>query len=260
VAHHSVGNGLCFYRHGSVQSKRNAGDLGSDSKLVETVVCRFNPRMLDTDLIPARAPGSHRLMIALHGLGDSMEGYRWLPPTLELPWLNYLLVNAPDDYYGGYSWYDIYGQPEPGIERSRTLLFELLDSLESRGFSAADTVLFGFSQGCLLTLEVGLRYPRRLAGLVGISGYAHNPDALIREMSPVAKEQRFLVTHGTQDPLLPIEPVRGQMRRLKMAGLNLEWHEFVKPHTIAGDAEIALIRSFVGKCFDGTVTTSPDRR
>ena len=35
-------------------------------------------------------------MIVLHGLGDSMEGYRWLPEALQLPWLNYLLVNAPD--------------------------------------------------------------------------------------------------------------------------------------------------------------------
>ena len=25
---------------------------------------------------------------------------------MNLPWLNYLLVNAPDKYYGGYSWFD----------------------------------------------------------------------------------------------------------------------------------------------------------
>lgn len=205
--------------------------------------------MLDTDLLRAPDAGSRRLLIALHGLGDSMEGYRWLPSTLDLPWLNYLLVNAPDDYYGGFSWYDIYGEARPGIERSRALLFELLDSLPKRGFPVDETVLFGFSQGCCLTLEVGVRYPQKLAGLVGISGYAHDPEALLREMSPVAKEQRFLVTHGTQDPLLPVEPVRGQMRRLRAGGLNLEWHEFVKPHTIEGDAEIGLIRSFVTRCF-----------
>ena len=46
-------------------------------------------------------------MVMLHGLGDSIEGYRWWPEALGLPWLNHLLVNAPDDYYGGYSWFDI---------------------------------------------------------------------------------------------------------------------------------------------------------
>ena len=57
--------------------------------------------MLVTELVPAREPDSRRLMVVLHGLGDSMDGYRWMPQELDLPWLNYLLVNAPDDYYGG---------------------------------------------------------------------------------------------------------------------------------------------------------------
>ena len=65
--------------------------------------------MLHYELIPAaesRDGGTRRLMVMLHGLGDSIEGYRWLPEAMALPWLNYLLVNAPDDYYGGYSWFD----------------------------------------------------------------------------------------------------------------------------------------------------------
>jgi hypothetical protein len=59
--------------------------------------------MLDTELVPAADQTSRRLMVVLQGLGDSMDGYRWLPQALNLPWLNYRLVNAPDDYYGGFS-------------------------------------------------------------------------------------------------------------------------------------------------------------
>jgi len=188
-------------------------------------------------------------MVVLHGLGDSIEGFRWLPEALDLPWLNYLLVNAPDDYYGGYSWYDIYGDAVPGIERSRVELSALLDQLPASGFNPAQTVLFGFSQGCLMTLEVGIRYPHRLAGLVGVSGYVHNPVELMRAASPVARAQRFLVTHGTADPLLPIGPVRDQIAQLKGEGLPIEWHEFAKAHTIAGEAELAVIREFVRGCF-----------
>jgi phospholipase/carboxylesterase len=62
--------------------------------------------MLHSELIPAKEVESRRLMVMLHGLGDSLEGYRWLPEAMGLPWLNYLLANAPDDYYGGYSWFD----------------------------------------------------------------------------------------------------------------------------------------------------------
>ena len=41
----------------------------------------------------------------------------------------------------------------------------------SSGVDSRRIVLAGFSQGCAMTLMTGLRYPERLAGLVGMSGY-----------------------------------------------------------------------------------------
>ncbi|HXT41948.1 MAG TPA: serine esterase [Candidatus Angelobacter sp.] len=205
--------------------------------------------MLEADLVPAPEKNSPCLMVVLHGLGDSLEGYRWLPPALGLPWLNYLLVNAPDPYFGGYSWYDFSGDVGVGVERSRALLIELLDEQRKLGWTTEQSVLFGFSQGCLMTIEIGLRYPHRFAGLVGISGYVHEPEQSLRELSPVAKLQRFLITHGTDDPLIPFAAVREQIKLLKTGGLQIEWHEFVKAHTIAGETELAVIRDFVRACY-----------
>lgn len=207
--------------------------------------------MLHTEVVRATDLGSKRLMVVLHGLGDSLEGYRWLPEAMGLPWLNYLLVNAPDSYYEGYSWYDIFGNPDPGIASSRAMLFELLDSLPTQGFVPSQTVLFGFSQGCLMALEVAVRYPSRLAGIVAISGYAHRDDELVKSFSPVARSQRVLFTHGTQDRLIPIAPVRAQVERLRAGGLDVQWREFIKDHTIAGEAELGVIRAFVTGCNEG---------
>ena len=203
-------------------------------------------RMLDHEFIPAVEKNTRELWVMLHGLGDSLEGYRWLPEAMSLPWMNYLLVNAPDEYYGGYSWYDFtVGNLAPGVARSRKLLFELLDAQRARGFPTKQTTLGGFSQGCLMSLEVGLRYPHRFAGIVGISGYVCEPGTLLREMSPVAKQQRFLVTHGIADPLLPLEQTRAQIRQLQAAGVKIEFREFNKAHTIAGEEELRCIREFV---------------
>jgi len=206
--------------------------------------------MLDTELVPAMEKNSRRLMVVLHGLGDSIEGYRWLSPALRLPWLNYLVVNAPDPYFGGFAWYDFSGDAGTGVERSRALLFELLDEQRKRGWPTEQTTLFGFSQGSLMTIELGLRYPHRFAGLVGISGYVHEAERLIQEMSPVALQQRFLITHGTEDPLIPFPEVREQINRLKAEGIQIEWHEIAKAHTIAGEAELGIIRDFVRKSFE----------
>jgi phospholipase/carboxylesterase len=205
--------------------------------------------MLDCEFILAREKKSRALMVVLHGLGDSAAGYQWLPHALGLPSMNYLLVNAPDDYFGGYSWYDFAGDPGRGIARSRGLLFELLDDQREKGWPTEQTLMFGFSQGCLMTWEAGLRYPHRFAGLVGISGYAHEPELAVKDLSPVAREQRFLITHGTYDPLIPFAQVRAQVQFLKDAGLRIEWHEFAKEHTIAGEEELTVIRQFVAKSF-----------
>ena len=200
---------------------------------------------LEHEFIPAQDTTSRRLWIMLHGLGDSIEGYRWLPEAMRLPWMNYLLVNAPDEYYGGYSWFDFAGDIVPGVARSRKLLFELLDTRRAAGFPTEQTIFGGFSQGCLMAIEVGLRYPHRFAGIVGISGYVCEPEKLVKELSPVAKQQRFLITHGTEDPILRFAEVREQLNILKSAGLNIDFREFRKTHTIAGEEELDLIREFV---------------
>ena len=204
---------------------------------------------LHQEFFPAAEPKSRRLLIMLHGLGDSLEGYRWLPETLQLPWMNYLLVNAPDPYYGGYSWYDFAGDSVPGVRRSRELLFSLLDAMREKGFPTEQTVLGGFSQGCLMSLEVGLRYPQRFAGIVGISGYICEPQKLVAELSPGARQRRILMTHGNMDPMVPIAAVRAQVDLLKQAGVPIQWHEFFKGHEIAGETELTVIRNFIRESF-----------
>jgi len=200
--------------------------------------------MLHSEFVPAAQKDSRRLMVMLHGLGDSIEGYRWFPQAMNLPWLNYLLVNAPDEYYGGYSWFDIDDQ-KPGVIRSRELLSRLLDELRAKNFPADQITLGGFSQGCLMTLDVGLRYPHKLAGLVGISGWVFELENLLAEAPPVAREQRLISTHGPFDTLIPIAKVREQIKTLKAAGFHTAWHEFPKAHTIHGEEELSVIREFV---------------
>jgi phospholipase/carboxylesterase len=133
----------------------------------------------------------------------------------------------------------------PGIQRSRKLLFDLLDDLRAKDFPAEQITFGGFSQGCLMAIEAGLRYPHRFAGVVGISGWVFEIEKLLKELSPAARQQRILMTHGTGDPMVPIAKVRPQIPLLKAAGINVEWREFAKDHTIAGEQELSVIREFV---------------
>jgi phospholipase/carboxylesterase len=203
------------------------------------------PASLRVENVPARQTPARALLVVLHGLGDSSQGWSWLPGELRLPWLEYDLVDAPDPYYGGYSWYDLPGDAGPGVRRSSELLRRWIDGRIAAGHPAERIGILGFSQGCLMTFDVGWRVSQRLGALVGISGYIHDPATLLRELGPEARRVPALFTHGTQDPVVPMVPVRAQAQALKDAGLDLEWREFAKAHTVAGEAEISVIRDFL---------------
>ncbi len=192
---------------------------------------------------PARHK-SQRLVIVLHGLGDSSEGFLWLQDELAIDSLNYLLLDAPDPYYTGYAWYDI-EHPLPGIERSRRILGGVFESTEREGYPPDQTFLFGFSQGCLMTIEFGARHAKALGGYVGISGYCSSPDAILREMNPAANNGNWLITHGTRDELLPVEATRAQIQQLNAAGFNIDYREYPKPHTIDPERELPDIRQWL---------------
>ena len=214
---------------------------------IPTPLARLISCMLQTELIRAQNSDSRDLLIVLHGLGDSMEGYRWIPQAIGSVNLNVLLVNAPDAYYGGFAWYEYVPDravSAPGVERSYRLLEGLLDSMAQKGFPTGRTLLFGFSQGCLMCTETALRYSRVLAGVIGVSGYVHDVQKLIGAASPVGREQRLLITHGTDDPLIPLKESQADFEVLKAAGFQVDFHVFPKVHTII-EPELPLFKNFI---------------
>jgi len=202
--------------------------------------------MLETKFHPpAATPG--KLIVVLHGRGDSMAGFAWLPEALALPGVAYLFCNAPDEYFGGYSWYDLPPDQGPGILRSRGLLRELLDDLRGRGWQPQDVLLFGFSQGCLMAIDVAARYPHRLAGVVGISGYVFFADELQTETTPEARETAWWVSAGTQDGVVPYALTAEGVESMRDAGLAVDWHAYQKAHTIDPARELPELRSWIAK-------------
>jgi phospholipase/carboxylesterase len=175
---------------------------------------------------------SKKLMIILHGRGDSSNGFTWLPSYLKMDDMNYLLLDAPYDYYGGRSWYDLPPNQLEGIEYSKKILTEILDQLFEERFEPTQTILFGFSQGSLLTFEFGARYQKSLAAYIGVSGYIYDAKKLLEEMNPEVKKAKWLCTHGTHDDILPYHISKSQVEVLQDGGFEIEFLTYDKDHTI----------------------------
>ena len=198
---------------------------------------------LNNIFIASKIP-SKRLMIILHGRGDSSAGFTWLPPYLGLDDMNYLLLDAPYDYFGGRSWYDLPPNQLEGIAYSSSILTDILDGLFEEEFKAEESFLFGFSQGSLLTFEFGARYEKKLAGYLAISGYIYDPELLLAEMNPALKDANWLCTHGTHDDVLPFSTSKAQVETLQNGDFDIEFKSYPKVHTIAED-ELQMIKEWI---------------
>ena len=216
---------------------------------------RLRP-MLDYEIVPPTAGKAHAACIVLHGLGDSREGWRPIASAFLPPGVATVLVDAPDPYAGGgFSWFPIPGITGPGdgddqrlaaIRRNRVLLFgligQVLDELE---LAPEQLLLMGFSQGCCMVLEAALRDPRRFAGVLGISGFLGDLEDLPGALSPVAREQRILWTHGRYDPLIPLGWAETCRQILVGWDIPVDFRVFDKEHSVDPAEELPQLQAWI---------------
>ncbi len=208
----------------------------------------LNIETFDHLFLPTLAPGrplAQKLMIVLHGRGDSLEPFREFNFELGVPEMNYLLLNAPRRYLDGYSWYAFPPNQGPGVLKARARLGQLLAELESQGWASEDIFLFGFSQGALVAADFVLHGGRPLGGVIGVSGYVYFFPHWQKNLSPYAQRTPWLMTHGRQDEALSIVETREHIAQLWAAGIPLQWREFDKEHEIDGHREIPFLRRWL---------------
>jgi len=203
----------------------------------------MNNLPLNNIFIPSKVP-SKKLIIILHGRGDSSLGFAFFPEYLNMEDMNYILLDAPYEYFDGFSWYDLPPNQLEGIHYSQKILTEVLDTLFENDFNAHESFLFGFSQGSLLTFEFGARYEKVLAGYIAISGYIYDADTLLQEMNPNVKTSNWLCTHGTYDEVLPYSTSKTQIEFLQSTGFDIEFKNYNKVHTIAED-ELKMLKEWI---------------
>jgi phospholipase/carboxylesterase len=136
------------------------------------------------------------------------------------------------------AWYDVLTpdlavrEDEAGIRASQASIEQLIAHEKSRGIPASRIMLAGFSQGCAMTLQTGLRYPEKLAGLLCLSGYLPLSDKVAAERNPANQDIPIFMAHGRGDPVIHINRAVQSRDLLKTLGYAVEWHEYMMPHSV----------------------------
>ncbi|NDP43956.1 MAG: carboxylesterase, partial [Aromatoleum sp.] len=135
-------------------------------------------------------------VIWLHGLGADGNDFvpiveeMTLPDTLRI---RFVFPHAPvrpvtlNNGVAMRAWYDIYAADlasradMAGVRQSQGQIEALIAREKARGIAARRIVVAGFSQGGAIALYSALRHPERLAGVLALSTYLVQPEALAEE-------------------------------------------------------------------------------
>ena len=193
------------------------------------------------------APNPTVAVIWLHGLGADGNDFVPLVNELDLsgmPGIRFVFPHAktmPVTINGGYvmrAWYDITGaeltrrEDEGGLRASQRDVEALISREKARGIPASRIILAGFSQGCAMTLQTGMRHPEKLAGMLCLSGYLPLANVVINERTQESLATPIFMAHGTHDNVVPFARARESKDVLVSLGYQVEWHEYMMQHSL----------------------------
>jgi phospholipase/carboxylesterase len=200
-------------------------------------------------------------VIWLHGLGADGHDFEpvvpWLAVRQELG-VRFVFPHAPArpvTINAGMvmtAWYDIFNLEQPreieaaGVRESALRIRELIARENERGVPADRIVLVGFSQGGAIALHVGLRYPERLAALVGLSAYLVCEESLEDELSEANRSTPIFQAHGIADPMVALTQGEHARDRLRELGYAVDWHSYPMGHEVHPD-EIRAIGELINR-------------
>ena len=203
---------------------------------------------------PARAS-----VIWLHGLGADGNDFVPIVPALGLDeqlGVRFVFPHAPKipvSINNGFvmpAWYDIGDidlekrHDQVGVRRSAAAVTQLIERENTRGIPTSRIVLAGFSQGGAIALFSGVRFPERLAGIIGLSTYMVLGDSLAAEASQANRDVPILMCHGTRDTMVGRSRGKYSCEALKAAGYRVDWHEYPMQHEVVME-EIILVGEFL---------------
>jgi len=231
---------------------------------------------LDVNIVTADGKGSptSTLVVFCHGFGAPGSDLVALAGELvqlqpSLAGATFAFPAGPIDLssiglYGGRAWFpidmqaldqanragriDVLAAAEPpGMGAARKKLRTAIEALMG-GRQWSQVVLGGFSQGAMMALDLALRLEEAPAAVIAFS-----PTLVDRASWERAAARRLglrvLITHGRQDPLLPIRGTEALVTLLSAAGVAVDYLPFDGPHTIPFEAlerAAVLLRELAG--------------
>ena len=185
-------------------------------------------RVLEANRREAQSKETRSAVVFLHGYGANGADLIGLADPLadHMPDTLFIAPDAPESCAGapmGYQWFPIPGidgsseeEAAAGLVRAAEDVNAFLDAvMVDEDLLPEQVMLFGFSQGTMLSLHVAPRREDAVAGICAFSGRLLEPELLADE---VQCRPPVLLVHGDQDDVVPINSLPAAAQALQDAG------------------------------------------
>jgi len=201
------------------------------------------------------------IVVFLHGYGANGADLLGLADPLgeHLPDTLFIAPDAPENCAGspfGYQWFPIPWIDGSSEEESRRGMDAAVEDLNAfldalmvdEDLLPEQVVLFGFSQGTMMSLHVAPRREDEIAGIIAFSGRLLEPELLKDE---AVSRPPVLLVHGDADDVVPVQSLPEAAEALQAAGWSDVFAHVMKGtgHGIAPDGlsvALAFMRDKLG--------------
>ncbi len=186
-----------------------------------------------------------KIMLVMHGYGDSLVPYRIFTQEVNITNCHYLLLNAPLEYFGGYAWYHLPPEdPKESIAAPVKLILDEINFLLEEGFKKEDILLCGFSQGGCMALSAAMAFGEKLGGVIALSPKTY--PFMLDDLTKSFLETPTFIAHGTEDSVIPFQDVNSWASNLLKSHSNLRFEKYSMGHEIDID-EIHDLRDWLNE-------------
>ena len=205
-----------------------------------------------------------KLVFMLHGYGDNADNFIEISNLIyhQESKINYIALNAPfsvPNYPMGRQWFDLYpngiyisqaGSKEKKIITSEinlslTKIFNTINFFKKKfSLLSSDCFILGFSQGGMMTFEIGNFSSEKFGGLAILSG------RILTETK--IQNKNFLntplfISHGNNDDVLTVDNYYKSCDFLKKNKFNFEKHLLIGDNHTISPKVIDLLHKFIKK-------------
>jgi len=186
-----------------------------------------------TSIAPLSKNKPQQVIVLCHGYGGdgkdistlAIHWQRFLPEAI------FLCPNAPEICAvnpQGYQWFDLSSDKEELIleksliveEKLNTFIDQILNNFQLEPNNLA---LVGFSQGCMMSIQIALKKKKQISCLIGYSGKIINQKHL---SDNIHSKPKIFLMHGTNDTLVPPTHLLEAKEYLVKHGLKIKTKMF----------------------------------